>query len=344
MDNSTEVFRNLRRLALGVIVAFASLCGAAHAQQANKQNGEAVQWDSVICRISKCEPLKAKGWLFTKPGDKAVVIISHGSVGVDYRVFDRVDHLRKAGYAALVVDHWGSRGLGEIYTDLMGGPAKGASEFNMVLDIYTAASMLRKERDFDRVGAIGASYGGGANILANQKWAMTTVEKTIEYWYKKPFVARPLDAQVSLYGFCGYRNLTRDAFNGAPILLMNGDLDAMDPASLCEKFAPYANTRGGKFTQVTLKGAYHTFDMREPVRYDPKIKHTGKCDLVQDEKGVLDQATGHFTPGSGPEIIIAAFKECGTAYGATHGTKGDPMAPVPTWIGFFQQHMPASGQ
>jgi len=208
-----EGFMKRTLVALGIAVSF-----SVSAQTASKQNGEEVAWDSIVCRVGKCEPVKVRGYLFAKPGDKAVVIVSHGSVGVDYRAFDRVDRLREANIAALVPEHWASRGLGEILTDLKGAPAKGASELNMAFDIYTAASWLRKERGFDKVGAIGASYGGGAQITVQQKWARDLIEKVVEFNYKKPFVARPLEAQVSLYGFCGYRNKLRDKFSGAPLL------------------------------------------------------------------------------------------------------------------------------
>lgn len=332
-----QFFKVLKATTLVLVWAAASV----HAQTSSKGNGEALTWDSIVCRGPRCEPIKAKGWLFAKPGQTNVVIVSHGSVGVDYRVFDRVDHLQREGYAAFVIDHWGSRGLGEVLTDLKGAPSKGASELNIAFDIYTAASMLRKQRDFDKVGAIGASFGGGAQITAQQDWAKSVMEKTYEYHYKRPFVVRPLDAQVSLYGFCGYRNKLRDKFNGAPILFISGEKDEIDPAEYCERFAPWANERGGKAKFVMIKGAYHTFDARESAKWMGNIQHTGKCDLMVDEKGITNLKNGDLTPGVDNNTALPlAIAKCGTAWGFTSGNIGDPNVAVPLWMAFFKEHMP----
>lgn len=331
-------FTSVLRIA---VAGLASLVLApASAQTANKQNGEAVTWSSAVCRGGKCEPLTVKGYLFAKPGQKAVVVVSHGSVGVDYRVFDRVDKLQEAGYAALVPEHWASRGLGEILTDLKGAPAKGASELNMAFDIYSAASWLRTERGFDKVGAIGASYGGGAQVTMQQAWAKDVIEKTMAFHYKKPFVVRPLDAQVSLYGFCGYRNKLRDKFNGAPLLFIGGEKDEQTPAKLCEQLAPWMNERGGNVKAITLKGAYHTFDARERASWIGNIKHMGKCDLMIDEKGTTNLTTGVLTPIVDFNAALPkAVEECATAWGFTSGNIGDPNIAVPLWLAFFKDHM-----
>lgn len=329
-----EIFRLALWLSLAVVAA------ASHAQQASKHNGAELSWPSFKCFADRCEPLTAKGWYYAQPGAKAVVLISHGSVGVDYRVFDRVDVLRQNGFAALVIDHWGSRGIGEVLTDLAGSLNKGASEANMAFDIYTAASMLRREpHNFDKVGAIGASFGGGAMVTSQQKWVKNVIEKTYEYHYKKPFVVRPLDAQVALYTWCGHRHKVRDAYNGSPLLIINGDRDEMN-AGTCERYVPWMNERGGQAQLLVLKGAVHGFDAREPARFIPGIYHSGKCNLVQDEKGVLDEATGKVTAGSGAAAVVAALTECSTARGFTNGYTGESSRlAVEAWTGFLKQHL-----
>lgn len=307
------------------------------AQTASKQNGEAVEWPSIVCRGAKCETMQAKGWLFAKPGQKNVVIVSHGSSGINYIQFDRVDALQEAGYAALVIDHWGSRGLGEQLTDLKGAQSRGATELNMAFDIYTAASFLRKERDFDKVGSIGGSGGGGAQIMAQQKWAISAIEKTMEHFYKRPFVARKLEAQVGLYAFCGYRNKVRDAFNGAPLMLISGEKDDMTPAEYCERITPWMNERGGRVQFVNLPGAYHTFDAREGM-HRIQTSHMAKCDLIVDEKGITNLKTGDVTPG-GNEVLGQAVAKCANAFGFTSGNTGDRNIATPHWLSFFRGHL-----
>lgn len=302
-------------------------------------------WDSIICRGAKCEPLKTRGWLFAKPGQKAVVIISHGSIGIDARVFDRVDQIQDLSMAALVIDHWGSRGLGEVLSDLKGAASKGASELNMSFDIYTAASVLRRERNFEKVGTIGASFGGGAQITAQQQWAKSVIEETYEYHYKKPFVVRRLDAQVGLYTWCGYRNKLRDSFNGAPLLIINGDRDTQTPSRLCEQLAPWMNERGGNVRTVTLKGEVHGFDDRRRQTWIPNIVHTGKCDLMIDERGTTNLTTGNVTEIKDFNAALpVALKECATERGFSNGNSGDWKVAVPLWTKFLQEHLRLEAQ
>lgn len=315
------------------------ICAPAGAQTASKRNGEEVTWPSIVCRSGKCEPMTGRGWLFSKPGQTKVVIVSHGSVGIDGRVFDRVDQLQAAGFASLAVDHWGPRGLGEILSNLKDAPARGGSELNMAFDIYTAADMLRNERGFDKVGAIGASYGGGAQITAQQKWAMDVIGKTVSFHYKRDFIARKLDAQVSLYGFCGYRNALRDAFNGVPLLILSGERDDIDPPQLCERLAPWMNERGGNVKFSVIPGVAHTWDSRDRETWIPDVVHMGKCDLLVDAKGITDLASGRLTPGDNNTALPKAVALCATARGFHSGSRGDPFVAVPQWIDFFRRNL-----
>lgn len=318
-----------------VCVLSAAFTVSSTAQTANQQNGEAVEWPSLVCRGAKCEPLPVHGWLYAKSGQKNVVIVSHGSSGISYVVFDRVDALQQAGFAALVIDHWGSRGLGGQLDDLKGAQQRGATELNMAFDIYTAEEMLR-QRGFEHVGSIGGSAGGGAQIMAQQKWAMQIVEKSYTHYYKKPFTARPLDAQVGLYSFCGYRNKVRDAYNGVPLMLISGAADNMTPAEYCEHITPWMNERGGHVTFVSIPGAYHSFDGREPM-HRILAKHMAKCDLVVDEKGITNLKTGDVTPN--PSDLATAVDKCGNTVGFIAGNIGDRNVATPIWINFFKEHM-----
>lgn len=337
----------IRALVAVALVVAVLLPRAGLPQQANKSNGEAIAWPSMICRGARgCEPLNANGWLFAKPGQAAVVIISHGSSGIDYRVFDRVDALQKEGYAAFVIDHWGSRGISEIMTNLNAGPSKGASELNMAFDIQSAAQLLRS-RGFTKVGGLGASYGGGAQIMVQQKWASEIIVKAMEFHYKQSFKFQPLDAQVSLYGFCGLRNKVRDKYNGTPILFMSGEKDQIDPADFCVRYAPWMNERGGNAKTIVMPGMYHTFDAREPASFIRGIRHTGACDLYADETGIKNEKNGDFIPGTDINVILAKMIEKCTDLGTPgfwSGNDGrDPQKTVvPLWMNFVKTMMPAN--
>ena len=96
----------------------------------------------------------------------------------------------------------------------------------------------------------------------------------------------------------------------------------------------------GREDLQVIKGAYHGFDAGEYAKFIPGVLHTGNCNLLQDEKGVLDEATGKFTPGAGVQPLLVAIKECSTARGFHNGYTGDSAkVAVAAWTAFFKQHL-----
>src|SRR5436305_4310072 len=108
-------------------------CLPAWSQTARPEQAEKVTWQSIVCAgvPFACDKLEARGYLFAKPGMKKVVMISHGSQGIDSRMYDYVDSLEKEGFAALVIDHWTPRGIGVTHDDYVAAGKKGGNEFNM---------------------------------------------------------------------------------------------------------------------------------------------------------------------------------------------------------------------
>jgi dihydroxyacetone kinase len=94
----------IRILFTALLGLVAQLAGA---QMANPAQAGKVAWDSIVCGGVPfvCNKLAAQGYLFAGPDQKKVVMISHGSQGIDSRMFDYVDSLQKEGFAALVIDH-----------------------------------------------------------------------------------------------------------------------------------------------------------------------------------------------------------------------------------------------
>src|SRR4051812_40650955 len=96
-------------LLLSLLLALPVAAWAARPEEAEKINVP-----SVVCKGQPllCERLAVVGYLFAKPGQQKAVLISHGSQGIDARMYEYVDALQKEGFAALVLDHWGPRGIG----------------------------------------------------------------------------------------------------------------------------------------------------------------------------------------------------------------------------------------
>jgi len=124
----------------------------------------------------KCSDLQMKGFLFTPsgPGDK-VVVISHGSQGLDGRVFEYADALTKNGIAALVLDHFGPRNVGPVHGHYAGYSAKGANAGSMAGDAIWAVEALKAA--YPNINAIG--YGDSIAALATASYGCSTLSPAV---------------------------------------------------------------------------------------------------------------------------------------------------------------------
>ncbi len=264
-----------------------------------------------------------------------MVLISHGSQGVDSRMFDYVDALKKEGFAALVIDHWSPRGIGVTHDDYPAASRKGGNEYNMAADSLTAAQWLRRDRGYAKVGSIGESQGSGASIMLLQKFALAGIEASVRRAHAKDFRVAPLDAAVGLYGACFYRNALRDAYVGTPLLLVTGAEDDETPSRYCEKHVGWMNARGGNASIVVLPGVGHSFDAPYPRRWAYGQPQYARCDILVDEGGVTELNSGAKMPGTDP---TAMFARC-MSRGYSTGHRGNRFVAVAHWLGFFRQHL-----
>ena len=122
----------------------------AMAQTATLGQAEKIVFPTVICsgQPIACVPLKGLGYLFALPGARNIVLISHGSQGIDSRMLDYVDALRQQGFAAFVIDHWSPRGIDVTHNDYAAAELRGGSGLNMAFDSLLAAEWLRSQRGF----------------------------------------------------------------------------------------------------------------------------------------------------------------------------------------------------
>ncbi len=303
------------------------------------EQGEKVAWPSVSCVGSPgvCNKFEAQGILFAKPGQKSVVLITHGSQGVDSRMFDYVEALQKEGFAALVIDHWRPRGIENTHGDYAAANLKGGNELNMVFDSLMAADWLRRDKGFEKIGSIGESQGGAAAIMLQQRWLHGLVERNAQRIYANGFKVRPLDAVIGMYGFCGIRVADRDAFVKTPFLFVTGELDDETPSKLCEDFVPWMNERGGSAKITVIPGVGHSFDAPygKQRSFGP---HYGKCNILADGKEVKDLASGATAPGNDIRGVMA---KC-VSKGYTTGNSGNRFVAVPVWTAFFKEHLSPS--
>jgi len=321
-----------------------ALCGVAAilfaqfaaAQTARPELAEKVSWPSIVCGGVPfvCNKLEAQGYLFSQPGQKKVVLISHGSQGIDSRMFDYVDSLQKEGFAALVIDHWKPRGIQVTHNDYVEASRKGGNELNMAADSLTAAGWLRA-RGFEKVGSIGESQGGGAAVMIQQKFAHVLIERNVRRLYANAFELKPVDAVVGMYGYCGYRNAKRDAYVNTPFLFITGEVDDETPSRYCERHVGWMNERGGNAKIVVLEGEGHSFDAPYKRQRNVFGPHYARCDVLVDETGVTELNSGMKAPG---DDVNAMMAKCVSKIFHS-GYWRNRFVAVPHWIGFFRQNL-----
>ena len=260
-------------------------------------------------------------------------MISHGSQGIDERMYDYVDSLQKEGFAALVIDHWKPRGIDVTHRDYAAASRKGGNEFNMAADSLTAAEWLRS-RGYEKVGSIGESQGGSAALMLQQKFAHAVIERNVRRLYSGDTRIRPLDAVVGMYGYCGYRNAKRDAYVSTPLLLITGAMDDETPSRYCERHVSWMNERGASARIVVLEGVGHSFDAPYSLRRSDG-PHYAKCDVFVDETGVTELNSGMKTPG---DDVNAMMAKC-VSRGYHTGHAGNRFVAVPHWTAFFKQNL-----
>ena len=319
--------------------AVAAVFGAtpSFAQTASLAAAEKIEFPTVLCsgQPIACTALTGRGHLFAAPGDRKVVLVSHGSQGIDGRMLDYVDALRGRGLAAFVIDHWGPRGIDVTHNDYAAAELRGGSGLNMAFDSLLAAEWLRDRRGFERFGSMGESQAGNAAILLDKKGIVDVVKRNAERLYARRVEIPRLNAIVSLYGYCGVRR-TQDVFNGAPFLFLTGADDDETPSRLCEQYVPWMNDRGGADTIVVLPGVGHSFDApyKRTSAYGEQF---ADCDLVMDASTVRDVRSGESRPASEANLQ-ALMKRC-HGKGFHTGYVGDRFVGVPHWLGFFEKNL-----
>lgn len=325
------------RLAAAAL-ATASFINFAHAQSASPSQAERVSWPGVSCTGQPiiCNKMDNLGHLFAKPDQTKIVLISHGSQGIDSRMFDYVDALQKEGFAALVIDHWKPRGIDVTHNDYAAAEIKGGSGLNMAFDSALAAHWLRTSRGFEKIGSIGESQGGGSAMLLNKKPINAIIKRNAERLYGKEFRLKPLDAIVGMYGYCGTRTVSQDVFYQTPFLFITGEKDDQTPSKLCEQYTTWMNDNGGNAKTVVLPGVGHSFDAPYAKRYVQGEQYAA-CELLVEDTTVKNVQTGDSLPNS--QVNIRSLMNKCKSRGFTSGHSGNRFVAVPTWTAFFQQHL-----
>lgn len=278
----------------------------------------------------KCEPITIPVYLRRASNANALVLISHGSQGLDKRHSDYAKQLTDNGINAVVIGHWEARGLGKIQDNYDAARRRGGDSPNQVLDVLAVGTQLQAKPEWaaTKFGHMGESMGGTT--------AMNLTRPYLRRAFADLYGKQPLkfDALVALYAGCTERN-TIEAFLPFPLLFLHGEDDDDTLATDCQKQVPWMNGRGGKAQITILPGQVHDFDA--PYRWARwRVENPAKCANLRDGDTFTLEINGAKYPGT-QEGYAQMRKDCiaMTRTGVMSGNKGDPRTGYAEWTGFL---------
>ncbi|MBT9513530.1 MAG: dienelactone hydrolase family protein [Acidovorax sp.] len=248
------LFAFLRRLLPAAALGLAAACaGAAPALQrvdlpplpsgtvlrAHWLPAEGAERRPAVLALHGCGGLYAKG----------------GGLAERYR--ETAERLHAAGYAVLMPDSFGSRGLREICQTRY--RERSVDVAQRVLDARAALAWLAAQPQVDarRIGVLGWSNGA------------TTTLNLLEQRRLHPDPGEPAIAGAAVfYPGCGPLAKRQAVLEAAPLVMLLGALDDWTPAQPCVDFARSLQARGGG-SDVTVQvyaDSHHGFDGTAPVR------------------------------------------------------------------------------
>ncbi len=178
-----------------------------------------------------------------------------GALAERYR--ETAERLHAAGYAVLMPDSFGSRGLRDVcqtrYRD------RSVDVAQRVQDARAALAWLAAQPQVDarRIGVLGWSNGA------------TTTLNLLEQRRTHPEPGEPAIAGAAVfYPGCGPLAKRQAVLEAAPLLMLLGALDDWTPAQPCVDFARSLQARSGgsDITVQVYDNSYHGFDGTAPVR------------------------------------------------------------------------------
>ncbi|MEM6677619.1 MAG: dienelactone hydrolase family protein [Pseudomonadota bacterium] len=230
---------------------------------------------------------------------RGAAILSHGAAGTGGRQERAAALFAEAGWAALILDHFGERGVRSVARDQIR-----VSEQQMASDIFKARDALVAELGLEpsQIGAVGWSKGATAVTLASVSRLQGMLAPE----------APPLAFAAAFYPFCGFQ-LDGDVL-ASPLLLLLAGEDDWTPSAPCLRQAEAWKAAEQPVSVTLYETAAHGFDSgarRFEIGGAITVRDTSpRCTLRVDEAGrtvTLDGAHSVATP----DERRAFLAECG---------------------------------
>ncbi|HEX2255204.1 MAG TPA: dienelactone hydrolase family protein [Afifellaceae bacterium] len=217
--------------------------------------------------------IQTEGYLALPPGARQpvpAVVIMEGLGGlIQSREFAYARKLAGRGYAALVVDSFGSRGAAHLSHPKR---ALKVTESMILGDAFGALQFLARHPRIDasRIFVMGFSYGGMISVLtAYENLRRLYVEGSPRF-----------AGHVSYYG-CSVPRLAEPEATGAPVLMMLGELDRNVCPERSQAIAADLRACGTRADVIVYEDTYHQWDGEdEERRFVPFSLH--RCRFVME--------------------------------------------------------------
>ena len=247
------------------------------------ESEERLYWDEILQNKRDRNPKVAiEAELFFPPAGTEpfpAVVLMHGSGGRGARLDRYARTLNDEGFAAVVLDSFGPRGVRTI-----GGRQEQVSTASMIGDVYALLEILDSHPRIDgaRVAIVGFSKGGSVAMLSADEKVRKNLAKG----------DRRFAAHVAFYPGCVIK-LKQVESTGSPLLVLLGAYDSYTPAEQCERYIARMRAADFPVQSITYANAHHGWDSDYPVRKSSFDFSYGDCEVEVDEKGRgLDGKTG----------------------------------------------------
>jgi dienelactone hydrolase len=217
-------------------------------------------------RFVDAPPIKMRGELYLPEGAGpfAAMVIAHGCGGVGGAERYWATALKAAGYAALIVDSFGPRGVDRSCENLIR-----VNAVRRVPDQYGALRLLAADPRIDqrRIFLMGMSHGGFTTVIASQAWAKARFGGGLGFRAFFPF-----------YPLCSSHSPERFTLS-APMRIHIGAADDWTPAAHCTQLVNDLKAKGLDARITIYEGARHSFDNPSvgPVRLLPAAQSYASC-------------------------------------------------------------------
>jgi dienelactone hydrolase len=230
-------------------------------------------------------------------GRTPAVIVLHSCAGITPSIADWVHALHGMGYAALVVDSFGGRGVKEICTGHMS-----VSVGSRLADLFRAQELLITHPRVDprRIGVLGFSHGGWVALWASQ------------FQYQRRFMrgtAAPPAAYAAFYPVgCNARLINEADVVGGPVRIFQGTADDWTTIDHCREWVARRHAAGKDVTLVEYEGAMHGFDVAtySRPRYFERVVNPSGCKMIQRSDGTFVDEDGRPFSGASPCMTVGA--------------------------------------